>query len=212
VHRHLCRCARCRAELAHLEALREILVRAPVPELRDAALTNLMASIEHLEQERAESCLEDAQSIHEPDRETRRRRDWSAWLSPVSLVPLATTACLALAISLAIKPGAMQGSAEFRTLSSRSAVAATSDRDLQVIFEAGVDRRGIDALAASVNGRIIDGPSPLGIYTVRIEGDGATEDDSPIRAAERLKANAKIVFAEPVVPPLSSESRTGPAR
>jgi hypothetical protein len=53
--------------------------------------------------------------------------------------------------------------------------------------------RELRALLTSVGGTLVNGPSALGIYTVRIE----PSSDAPGVALEELRAHGKVRLAEP---------------
>ncbi|WP_139556803.1 anti-sigma factor [Methylotetracoccus oryzae] len=195
VHQHVCRCEACRAELARLEVLRHSLRNMPVPVIRRAALDSLMASIERLEQEQAEVCADHVRASARPVQEPRFGWISFAWLPHA---PMAAAAGLFLAIALLGWNGVAMRSADYRTLGSREAVVSGSDRNLHVVFEPGSDPGRIDALVNSVRGQIVDGPSELGVYTIRIDGDAS----AVTQAAARLRMNPQVAFAEPAAPPL----------
>jgi hypothetical protein len=84
----------------------------------------------------------------------------------------------------------------FRTLSDgKPAVAARAQ--LRVIFDAGSAEREIRDLLRSVNGEIIGGPSPTGVYTLQIR---LTEriGDEPAATVAELRSSPIVRFAEPL--------------
>lgn len=88
----------------------------------------------------------------------------------------------------------------FRTLSGASTPAAVSEtRRLRVVFADQAREREIRGALIAVGGRIVDGPSPTGVYTVAVDerGDGeATLETlrsfSQVRFAERAATSAEV--------------------
>lgn len=67
---------------------------------------------------------------------------------------------------------------------------------VQVVFSPGATAQQIQAVLAALNGRIIDGPTPLGIYSVEIPlGTGATVSTAD-EVLRTLRASPAVKFAE----------------
>jgi len=80
----------------------------------------------------------------------------------------------------------------FRTLADEPEVAAGGDALLlRVLFTDRTREREIRGALISVGGRIVDGPSPTGVYTVAVAGaaEGAA-------AVETLRSLPQVLFAE----------------
>jgi hypothetical protein len=80
----------------------------------------------------------------------------------------------------------------FRTLSDAPEPAAAGDAALlRVVFAERTREREIRGALISVGGRIVDGPSPTGVYTVAV--DGAAEGTT---AMATLRSLPQVLFAE----------------
>lgn len=85
-------------------------------------------------------------------------------------------------------PSAAAG--EFRTLSDIPVPAAAGTGLLRVVFTDHAREREIRGALIAVGGRIVDGPSPTGVYTVAVdEAGGGT-------AVQSLRSFSQVVFAE----------------
>jgi hypothetical protein len=88
----------------------------------------------------------------------------------------------------------------FRTLSDDPGQAAAGDPVLlRVLFTDRTREREIRGALISVGGRIVDGPSPTGVYTVAV--DGAAEATA---ALETLRSLPQVLLAERAATSLES--------
>jgi anti-sigma factor RsiW len=189
---HLKECLACRQEFDQCQAL-VTAVRsaadaqwAPAPE----RLERLLASIELLEETNV--------------RRVGWRARWRAgteWLrdlfrstpSPVRWALAVQAAALVLVVGLAVWPGALSSRAPYRTL-------ADGDRRvgqalIHVVFAEGISEREMRTLLERVQGKIVDGPSSVGLYTVEIR---ARTPDQAMPMVAILRGDPKVRFAEPV--------------
>jgi len=193
VSAHVSECLACREELARCQTL-----AATVQNAHDAAwapapdrLSRLLASIELIEAEDA------------------RRAGWRAqwrgaveWLGdvfertprPVRWGLAAQAALLVLVLGLAFWTGVLSPSAAYRTLAESGASRAGGAR-IHLVFAETVNEHDMRALLARVQGKIVDGPSPLGVYTVEI-GAGAPDQVMPMVGI--LRSDPKVRLAEPL--------------
>jgi hypothetical protein len=94
------------------------------------------------------------------------------------------------------------GGAEFRTLSDTapeapadeaSAAAPAGATRLRVLFAEETSTRAVRAILQRVGGRIVDGPSPLGVYTVEVPAGPAAD---PLEVVlDHLRAQPEVRFA-----------------
>ncbi len=91
---------------------------------------------------------------------------------------------------------------DYRTLSDTKNVQANGHHSFSVIFADGTGRGQIDKMLASVHGRIIDGPSAQGIYTVAIDRKLAPEEVLNVVVA--MRKDSRVIFTEPAYEVLSS--------
>jgi anti-sigma factor RsiW len=190
---HLSSCLACREEVAQCQTL-----SAAVLSARDAAwasrpdrLERLLASIELLE----------ATNV----RRAGWRARWRAgteWLGelfqrtpgPVRWGLATQAALLALVVGLAVSPVVLSPRAPYRTLADKG------DRRLgqaliHVVFAEEISEREMRTLLARVQGKIVDGPSAVGLYTVEIVA-GTPDQVTPMVAI--LRGDPKVRLAEPV--------------
>jgi hypothetical protein len=102
-------------------------------------------------------------------------------------------------------PTAGDAPASFRTLTSSPAAPAGATAAVRVVFAPGTNVEQVAALLRDIDARIVDGPSPAGTYALALAGTVAGEADPVAMAIGRLRADARIVFAEPIredVPPV----------
>ncbi|HEX5759875.1 MAG TPA: hypothetical protein VF121_11820, partial [Thermoanaerobaculia bacterium] len=83
--------------------------------------------------------------------------------------------------------------AEFRTLAA--AAPAPGAARLRVLFAEETSERALRAVLQRVGGRIVDGPSPLGVYTVALP-TGPAADPLEVVVAH-LRAQPEVRFAGP---------------
>lgn len=101
----------------------------------------------------------------------------SSWTGPGAAAPSETTA-----------PAA----GPFRTLSDAPAAPAAGDATLlRVVFADQAREREIRGALIAVGGRIVDGPSPTGVYTVAVDASG-----DPEAALGSLRSFSQVLFAE----------------
>lgn len=97
----------------------------------------------------------------------------------------------------------------FRTLSS-SETPAINNNEIKVIFQEGMSAQQKNKILDSVHGRIVDGPTPEGVYLIRIslKPDTGTIVDS----LSSLRKNSNVIFAEPAYALLSPSEPGGTSK
>lgn len=210
VRQHVERCSDCGEDVAaQLVLARELGTESELaPSPHPARVRSLLARIDAVE----------------PGRSPRRRR-WlgarvASWLVPRrlangadgvdgvdgakgavprgiwALVAVQTSVVLAICAVLLIEGRERRAPAEYHTLSVPRAVdPETAGPRLRLVFEESASAAEIRSVLESVAGRIVDGPTALGVYTVelpgaRSEGLGAT--------LELLRRQSSVRFVEPV--------------
>jgi hypothetical protein len=190
---HLQECADCRRDLALETALmacaREEAVLDYAPH---AAFAKLAVRIDEHEARRA------------------RRR---AWWSPGARVRLRLrdaaifTQAVAIAVLVLLIANAGWRAREpsavgpYRTLTQTRATARADAPLLRVVFDEGVRSADLRRMLGSIGGTIVDGPSPAGVYTIALGNAATGPVDEPATAAEWLRAQPGVRFAELVQPP-----------
>lgn len=194
---HLAVCLRCRAEVAReaglAAALREAGETAPSP--HPAQLARLVAR------------LDEPEAV-EPRRPARDAADFLRSLAAGTPHPVrwALAAQLLLVVLLAAAldwrpepataPGADVPPASFQTLSDPPAAAASpAGLRLRVVFAEETSERDLRALLHAVGARVVDGPSPLGVYTLEVPSGPAAD---PLEVVlQHLGSHPHVRFAAP---------------
>ena len=175
---HLAQCAVCRADALIEEQVQARLSRQPVVEYApQASFRRLMDQIH---------AGEPPDSDASADTKTPRPRA-RPWLSRVAAVA-ATVLVTGLWIQLAWSPAP-----EYRTLTNTPAVE--NSLRLQVVFAEGATAGDIRAALGEVNGQMIDGPGPSGLFTVTLASADAEASVADWQAAEqRLQQHPSVRF------------------
>ena len=198
---HLAGCPRCRAELAREEGLAAALRAAEdvAPAPHPAQLARLLGRLDG--EPRAER----------PPRRRPAAHLAALWAGTPRPVRWAVAAQTLLVLALAAATGWRAGgavetpAAEFRTLSDTApeapadtapeapAAAPAGAARLRVLFAEETSARAVRAILERVGGRIVDGPSPLGVYTVEVPAGPAAD---PLEVVlDHLRAQPEVRFA-----------------
>ena len=191
---HLPSCPACREEVARCQTLAAAVqmavdsAGAPGP----GGLERVLASIELLEATGAGR--------------TGWRGRWRAgveWLGdlfqgtpgPVRWGLAAQAALLVLVVGLIAWPGVQSPRAPYRTLADDGARRVGQEALIHVVFTEDITERELRTLLRRVEGRIVDGPSAVGLYTVDVP---ARTPDRAAPIIEVLRGDPKVRLAEPV--------------
>ncbi|MGQ0591797.1 MAG: zf-HC2 domain-containing protein [Gammaproteobacteria bacterium] len=180
VERHLADCAPCRDELSRCWALAHA-VQAETRAAWSPSPAHLGAIIERIE--RAERRPAPAQRWHtaltdlvRSFRETPRAAQWA----------LAAQAVLVLVLGAAL----FVRQEPYGTLSSPEPLKAEGPR-VQVVFAEDLTERELRVLLRELGAEIVRGPTPAGVYTLRLSG---ATSDVPV---PKLRGHPKVRLAEP---------------
>ncbi len=202
VEEHLAGCARCRASY-DLERRLAGILKTPRDTLEYApqsGWTQLAARL-------AGSPLAAASPTYEGHRpsatirppETRGRRR----LSPlIAGILLAQAAAIGILSFLLLHFVTEYDSAAFRTLTQPgSVVSAPEAATIRIVFAEETSAAQIGSLLRDVGGTIIAGPSTADVYTISLQDAASSTSDDAAYAADWLRAQPGVLFAEPVGPP-----------
>lgn len=198
VRNHLKVCLTCRRELASTEFLASSFQSDPILDISyKPSFERLMVRIR--QDERA-----NVTPVPQPSRGQwlNRFTDWLSDLaSPKYLVPALATVTMAAVIPFLLRgESPVTDHAQiYQTLAMPGSMAKYAGNDVQLVFSDGTSKQDISRLVASVQGELVDGPSPKGVYTIRLSHGRDLSD-----ALTRLRQDAKVVFAEPVLGPSSA--------
>lgn len=190
---HLSGCPACREDVARCRTLAAAVQSAPdaVGVSEVGRLERVLASIEVLEATGA------------------RRAGWRErcragvhWLrdmlertpGPVRFGLAAQAALLVLVVGLAAWPGIGSSRAPYRTLADDGDHRAAQSL-IHVIFADDITEREMRTLLGRVQGRIVDGPSAAGLYTIAV---GGSAPDRTLPIVDVLRGDPKVRLAEPV--------------
>jgi anti-sigma factor RsiW len=195
VESHLAECHQCGTEMKSLAAVRRAVVEAGdhAPTLPPLALNRALAGIETYEHNQAKS-----QGKRPPTRFKEQITDlWNRWWQPV---PVFARAAIVAQVLLMVALGAVAVyQYQHPTVIYRTASGPTSAElgaTFAVSFRATATEQEIREALLAINGRIVDGPSAQGLYTVQVPTprEGVADNE---RVLETLRKNVRVVqFAE----------------
>jgi hypothetical protein len=85
----------------------------------------------------------------------------------------------------------------YRTLTAGSDQARWGQAQIRVVFAEDITEREIRGLLGGVQGKIVDGPSAIGAYTVEVPLPASAADRiAPV--LDVLRADSKVRLAEPI--------------
>ena len=195
VDRHLDCCLTCRSELAQQRDLaRHIRDSDAIDGVLEASLAKMHARI--------------AEDEHGSRHAAAPRRLVDRWLSAAlrpfresprlvrSLVAVQAIAIAVMVVALSVaRPVPSIDSARYGTLAQEN--GPLQREALRVIFDPTAEERALRNLLAAGGLRIVDGPSPTGVYTLSVPaGDGDTVDAE----LARLQSSALVDFVTRVAP------------
>lgn len=191
VEAHLEACSRCQEEAQACrrtaEAIRSAGEAAPTP--HPVQLQRVLARIDEAEAEET------------PKRFSRLGSRFGGWrAAPRALqgALMAQVAIILLLVGVLVwrelhpGPGDLPAPAVYRTLSD-APPARQPARRLRLMFSPDATERQVRHLVLDVRGRITDGPSALGVYTVEVPTGG----DSLQAVLTRLRSEPQVMLAEP---------------
>jgi anti-sigma factor RsiW len=192
VEAHLAGCSVCRADLAEQRQLRDALGSDDRVEYSpQPSLQKLMTRIDELDREWAPPSPPPAPHSAAPARTFAVPR----WL--VAAVVVQTIGLAFVSSLLWQRSSDRAAPAAYQTLTSTSP-GMTLRPQVRVVFAPGTTVESVAGLLQGVHARIVDGPSDAGAYALALtSGAGAASDLQASLA--RLRADGRIVFAEPIV-------------
>jgi hypothetical protein len=123
---------------------------------------------------------------------------WFGLTPPRIRWALAVETALVVLLVVAVTWQAMTPSRSlYRTLSSETPGSSAQAGDLRVVFSANMTEQELRELLMRVDAHIVDGPSPMGVYTLRLTSATSAEDRTPI-ALETLRMSPHVALAERV--------------
>jgi hypothetical protein len=84
----------------------------------------------------------------------------------------------------------------FRTLSDSAAAAESTGLRVRMVFASEIDEGTLRRLLLEVEGQIVGGPSPYGVYTVELPAE--KDPAARARLLEEIRARREVEFLEPL--------------
>ncbi len=173
VAEHLRSCGACRSEVDSLDRVRSVVRGQPADDGPDVGnLDEVLARI-------------DAAGVV-PQRKTPAVR----WLLIAQAAAIVILAILLLVPDAPRVEGAPQ---LFRTLSAGPKMVPSGAEHLRIVFADTTTERQLREILQSVEARIVDGPSPVGSYTLSI-----ADTRDLMSVIEHLRADPSVRLAEPL--------------
>ena len=188
VRLHVANCVTCRGQLRELTELGDVVREAPTPSFDTDA--HLLAVEHRLAAMKARRRAPDDSSSARPSAALR-------WLLASQVAALAVIAVLLVLRTSESPPEGLQPGDRpaFRTLASPPADAPSEQLRVRVLFAEKVTEQQIRELLQAAGGRIVDGPSAVGLYVVELAPETA-ERTSVIERLAAFRGHEGVRFAE----------------
>ncbi|MGH8601409.1 MAG: anti-sigma factor family protein [Gammaproteobacteria bacterium] len=197
VQQHLQICITCRKEIAVQQRLAEAIRNSSVIALSpQVAFSRLRERI-----------VCGAQSPKDQTRWWRRHQSWlDVWPRlPNGSLPrpaaIALSLLLMIGLALAARPWLMSlfETPKYHTLAHPNSLPASGQHNIRVIFAKTADQQEIELLLRTIRGEVVDGPSSIDVYTVKIVSNNGSSPDI-LAVLERLRHHPSVLLAEPGFP------------
>lgn len=182
VERHVSQCVTCRRELEAARALQA----AVTSKEGDWAATDSLARMHA-------RLLEEEAGLSLQGLRRALARAWNharLWAQGALVIQFAIIALVGGALAIAFLP-ARPGPALYHTLGN-AAPAVSARSAVAVMFNGERSEHEIRRLLLRMNARVVDGPSPVGVYTLEVR------NDQQEAALALLREDPAVAFAEPV--------------
>jgi len=194
VREHLSHCGACRSEYAAQVRLAQTMREDGSGDVLFPADASFQKLLGRIEDEPAPTALSASASSSLSARPARLR------LLPGRTVRWLAAAVIVEALGLGFAVWALQtqsrAAASYVTLSA-PAPAYGSGSYVRVVFEPGVSLSDLQQLLGRIGARMVDGPTPAGVFTLGFSNPAATDAELEKRAAA-LRADPHVRFAEPL--------------
>lgn len=123
---------------------------------------------------------------------------WFPWLSDTprpARFTLALQGALVVALASTLLVRSLVPGEMYQTLSTPAEHPAVKGQQLRLVFAEDITEKELRALLLSNRGRLVAGPSPLGVYTIELEpADSSTQAGQ--QAIAQLRSHPKVRLAE----------------
>ena len=197
VKSHLQVCLLCRKELAAQQQLANKLRVAGQVEI------SAQSSFERLMERIQAETLQPVSAKAQKPTEGASAPPWFAgltnWLASPQFAYGMAMGMMILAVSWMVFDVSDRETHTYHTVANAGALGQFTKNDVRVVFAEHVLEKEITQLIHALGGSIVDGPTASGVYTVRITGNGESEN-SFLKSVEALRASKQVVLAEPALP------------
>jgi hypothetical protein len=199
---HLSNCPICQEELLHIQSLGAAFEALPARSWQPSAghFERLMAMVdEHESQQLARS----SQTQANPKRSLFSALSACFSETPITMrwifgLETAVLATLALVLVIPRLPEPTNDGQMFETLTSApKPLEGTPGQRLHVVFAGDITETEIRGLLQAVHGKLVSGPSTIGVYAVELDS-ADTGEEALGQAIKTLRANTKVRLVEPI--------------
>ncbi len=192
VKNHIRTCITCRIELNQQERL-----------FRDIQQTDLLQQVSQASFAQLKERIETLPEVCISSKSTALNKNLILFPFKIRFLSFAKYTALAASLLLLATPFILNSlpvvqpeiEGAYRTLASSTENADNTNKIVRIVFADSPDSKQINDVVHSVSGHIIKGPSPNGVYEVRI-GDDQTDTHQVNDAILRLREHSSVIFAE----------------
>jgi hypothetical protein len=209
VRQHLGVCLTCRKELGGLEMLAKGFQQSPALGISPSpSFGRLMAQIQAQDKVQAQVQAPKVTAKRPSKSWLNRTTEWlSDWTLNSQTVAVFATLVLALFVPFLFNGKWSNTGNDYHTLAASGEMNRFQSGDVRVVFDSKVTEGEMAKLLSAVEGRIVDGPSELGVYTIRV-GAGKAPSQSVEHVISRLRQDKGVLLAEPALSPADG-AKTG---
>lgn len=197
VEQHLKICQTCRHEVSALKLISEAIEKSDsLTVMADVSFSQLHDRIE-------KSRKQNATKLHFPYFYIRLLKAFGVWLNEIftlQTVIFAQAAIIIFGVLFYVNYASLSNRAEsenhFRTLSSNHKRPLEKNK-VRIVFSKNFNHEDILRFLDSIHATLEFGPSPQGVYVVRIETSKFSSDQEISDYVAKLRNDNHVVFAEP---------------
>ena len=192
VEQHLLACPLCQQELQRCRRL-SVSAKAMDGEAWSPSprhFAQVLAHIDKAEASRTETATGSLTLLH-------KMRSWFAGTPRPMQWAFGMQAALVLALVGALLLRTAGPTSMYETLSRSDEQVATGRAQLRMVFSEDVTGKELRDLLQGIDAQIVQGPSPMGVYTIRL-AFAATEQKRMNQVLASVRAHPKVRLAEPV--------------
>ena len=187
-YQHIEQCHYCRAELTMMETLSEVIEEDVSMNSTDAAFDRVIRDIDVLEGQQHRQCF--TLNVVKCWLDKQSDQYSEAILKALAIGQFAVIVLLSAVLWLQWDIGRPQ-TTEYHLLSDKLTATTTEQKYFRVVFAPSATMENVANILGAIDGEIIRGPSPAGVYDIEF-----SEHTDPLRAQKILKENHQVLFVE----------------